>query len=280
VGLVRVHELSALLQARALREGVSLAEARRQHAFEGVLRRVAALGRQDLVLRGGVLLRAWVGPLRPAEDLDLLATWPFEAGRARRVLGEVCAQPCPDGLNLALGVSHVTWSNTPLPGLRAEVTGSLCDEPLELQIDLGCGDPMQPGPVWSLLPALTPALAPRVLTCRPETLVAWKLHGLYERGIGTWRAKDLHDLSLLFERCELERAELVGAIRLAHESRSGQLELLEWLRDGHMGRSRRSRRKWRKLRSSRPPETVPAAATEVVAQLAPVLTDLWEELAK
>lgn len=273
----RIREL---LEARATREGVSLAEARRQHGFEGLLRRVAALGREDLVLRGGVLLRAWVGPARPAEDLDFLATWPFEAARARATLRELCAAPCADGLELSLAESHVTWSNTDFPGLRARVEGALCGEPLELQIDLGCGDPMEPGPVLATLPALTTALAPRVWSCRPETLAGWKLHGLYERGIGTWRAKDLHDLWLLWERCELERGALARAIRLAHESRAGQLELLEWLRDGRFGQSRRSRRKWRRLREQRPPGTVPESPGEVVAILAPVLRDLWAELAE
>ena len=273
-------QIPALLEARALREGVTLEEARRQHAFEGVLRRVAALGREDLVLRGGVLLRAWVGPERPAEDLDFLATWPFESGRARRALRDVCETSCADGLELSLGASHETWTNTPFPGLRAQVRGSLCGAPLEFQIDLGCGDPMRPEPAWTTLPALTPALAPRVLACRPETLAGWKLHGLYERGIGTWRAKDLHDLSLLFERCPLERAALVSAIRLAHESRDGQLELLEWLRDGRFGQSRRSRRKWRRLRESRPAGTIPEEVAQVVARIAPVLTDLWGALAR
>lgn len=250
------------------------------HGFEGLLRRVAALEREDLVLRGGVLLRAWVGPERPAEDLDLLATWPFEAGRARRALREVCAAPCADGLEFELGVSYVTWDNTPHPGLRAEVTGWLAGESFPLQVDLGCGDPMDPPPTWTTLPGLTPELAPRALSCRPETLVGWKLHSLYERGIGTWRAKDLHDLSLLLERCELARGDLVRAIRLAHESRAGELELLEWLRDGHFGQSRRSRRKWRRLRGSRHRGTVPETVGEVVTQVAPLLQDLWAELAE
>lgn len=276
--MIGPQELSRLLGERAAREEVSLADARRQHCFEGVLRRVAALGREDLVLRGGVLLRAWVGPERPAEDLDFLATWPFEAERARSVLAKVCAHPLEDGLRLGLAQTQVTWTNTPFPGLRAQIEGRCLGEPLEFQIDLGCGDPMAPGPAWVQLPGVGPGYGPRVLSCQAETLFGWKLHGLYERGLGTWRAKDLHDLFLLLTRCELEREALIAAIRLAHESRAGDLRLLEWLRDGHFGQSRRSRRKWRKLREGRPPGSVPEQATGPVALLAPLLKELWPDL--
>src|SRR4051812_37245167 len=60
-------------------EATSSLDATRHRLLEGILLRLAR--RPDVgefVLRGGMLMRHWFRPIpRPAEDLDLIATFPF-----------------------------------------------------------------------------------------------------------------------------------------------------------------------------------------------------------
>src|SRR5215218_5999897 len=80
-------------------------EATRHRLLEGVLLRLARRpDAGELVLRGGLLLRHWFRPLpRPAEDLDLVATFPFDvAEAARRLLAVFADDSIPDGVSFDL----------------------------------------------------------------------------------------------------------------------------------------------------------------------------------
>lgn len=254
----------ALLERQAL-EGASREEVRRQHALEGVLRRLAASPHAGaLVLRGGVLLRLLCpGVPRPAQDLDLLSLERFDPDRARAQVEALLALPCADGVRLSIAEWRPIWIDRPFPGLRFQLAVELLGEPLGAQLDLGFHDPVVPPPARLRVPGTTPALAAEVLACRPETLFAWKVHGLYERELNHWRPKDLHDAWLL-ARHGLDAALLPEALRVAFASRGDPLELTDRLVRGEMGRSRGSLKKWRKLRRSRPPGSVPETPEEPV----------------
>src|SRR5260370_22113799 len=66
-------------------EAISL-DATRHRLLEGVLLRLARRpDAGEFVLRGGLLLRHWFRPVpRAAEDLDLVATFPFDVEEAAR----------------------------------------------------------------------------------------------------------------------------------------------------------------------------------------------------
>src|SRR5215211_1777830 len=74
----------------------------RHRLLEGVLLRLARRpDAGELVLRGGLLLRHWFRPLpRPAEDLDLVATFPFDVAEAsRRLLAVFADNSADDGVS-------------------------------------------------------------------------------------------------------------------------------------------------------------------------------------
>src|SRR5690348_8989431 len=61
----------------------------RHRLLEGFLLRLARLPDADhFILRGGMLMRLWFRPLaRPADDLDLVSTYPFSVeGTAQRFI--------------------------------------------------------------------------------------------------------------------------------------------------------------------------------------------------
>jgi hypothetical protein len=247
-------------------------------AGAAVLRRLARSSEVEaLVLRGGLMMRLWSGPVpRPVEDLDFLARFPFDAADTVKQLEAVVRVDVGDGFSFGPLRSEVIWAETAFPGVRVFVETRLpgVEGAFELRIDTGFGDPMDPGPAWTEYD-VGEAGAARVLACRPETLVGWKVHGLFERGKGRFRPKDLFDVYLLTRYAPLETALLPGALRLAFQSRGDSLELMERLMAGEFGRSPWSHEKWARYRQGQPAGR-PEALADVVAAVATALRPVWE----
>ncbi|MCY1022688.1 nucleotidyl transferase AbiEii/AbiGii toxin family protein [Pyxidicoccus sp. MSG2] len=252
-------------------------------AGAAVLRRLARSSEVEaLVLRGGLMMRLWSGPVpRPVEDLDFLARFPFDAADTLRRLESVLRVDVGDGFSFGALRSEVIWAETRFPGVRVFVETRLpgVDGAFELRIDTGFGDPMEPGPAWTEYDVGEGGAA-RVLACRPETLLAWKMHGLFERGKGRFRPKDLFDVYLLTRYAPMEMELLPRALRLAFESRGDSVELMERLMAGEFGRSPWSNEKWARYRASQPegrPEALADVVTAVSAALLPVWTTAREQ---
>jgi hypothetical protein len=239
----------------------------------GVLRRLAlSPASEEWILRGGLMMRLWSGPVpRPVEDLDFLAGFPFDHGQTVERLVQVLGIDAGDGLHFGRMHSEVIWAETDFPGVRVLVETALSgsEELFELRIDTGFGDPMDPPAYWMDYP-LEAGPPLRVLACRPETLFAWKVHGLFERGKGRFRPKDLFDAWLLSRHAPIEPELLPGALRLAFETRGDSLDLMDRLVSGEFGKSPWSLEKWARYRASQP-EGRPEQLAEVVAAVSQVL---------
>lgn len=241
-------------------------------AAMGLLRRLARSPvAEELVLRGGMMMRLWAGPVpRVVEDIDFLALFPFDPASTIARLESLCHLDAGDGVIFGALRSEVIWAETAFPGVRAFIEVGLPGAAsFELRVDTGFGDPMDPPPTWTeqSLPEGAPA---RVLACRPETLFAWKVHGLFERGKGRFRPKDLFDVYLIAKHAPLDRTLLPRALRLAFESRGDSLELTSRLVSGEFGQSPWSLEKWARFRNSLQ-EGRPEKLSEVVAAVAAVL---------
>lgn len=134
-----------------------------------------------------------------------------------------------------------------VPGL-GRVNADARFQALLQEIDTGFGDPLDPLADWSDYP-LDEGPPARVLACRPETLFGWKVHGLFERGPGRFRPKDLFDVYLLAAYAPLDSALLPRALRLAFDARGDSLVLTS--RRVSARSPRCSARWWRKPRRCR-----------------------------
>jgi hypothetical protein len=235
------------------------------------------------VLRGGLLTRLWVGPGRRAtEDADFLGLFERDVEETARRLRAVLTAPLPadDGVRFdegSLGVELI-WQETAFPGARAAVQAEAGGTYFTLQIDVGFGDPLVPPAQWVSYATLLPGAPARVLACRAETLVGWKLHGLFEHGARRWRAKDLHDLLLLTDHVPLVGADLEDAIRVAFSSRATALEeVLPVVYNPAWWAADRARQRWARYRATAPvpvPEDLTAVAERVARALRPALARL------
>ncbi|MBO6939655.1 MAG: nucleotidyl transferase AbiEii/AbiGii toxin family protein [Deltaproteobacteria bacterium] len=193
--------------------------------LDALLEVVRVLAPLPLVLRGGLAMRLAVQPAeRPVDDVDVLSDEPMEVAR-ERVRGAL----------VGVRSEEVIWAETATPGVRWQLDGGV-------QVDLGFGDPRPLPDVRRVYPGTDV----EVTLVAPEVHWAWKVHGLFERGRGKWRPKDLWDLWLLQENARLDRSLLGECVRVAFETPGDPLvETTARFREGDWGETRGSQRKWR-----------------------------------
>jgi hypothetical protein len=272
----RLAELSEV-QRRPLDELV------RHHVLEGILRRLARVpDAAGFILRGSMLTRAWVLPQRRvADDLDFVGIFPHSVEETRRKFAPALAAEEDDDVSLdATSLrAHALWPNTPFPGVRLMFRAGLGAADQTVQTDVGFNDPLVPPAYLYEYPTVLPGAPLRLMAVRPETAVAWKLHGLAEMGPQGWRPKDLHDLYLILSAVAVDDGALTPAIEAAFLSRGYQL------RDAPVvfttpgwWEVKAARVKWREYRRSprgaEAPEELGAVVDGVRRRLWPVLAGL------
>lgn len=94
---------------------------------------------------------------------------------------------------------------------------------LAVQVDIGYGDAVTPGPQQIEFPALLDFPAPKLGAYPIYTVVAEKLEAIAALGEINTRMKDFYDLWFLSERFEFEGAPLALAIRMTFRRRQTPL---------------------------------------------------------
>ena len=91
---------------------------------------------------------------------------------------------------------------------------------VQLQIDVGFGDAITPGPENVEFPALLDFPAPRLRGYPRETVIAEKLEAMVQLGIANTRMKDFFDLVTLSQMFEFDGAMLARAITATFDRRA------------------------------------------------------------
>ncbi len=103
-------------------------------------------------------------------------------------------------------------------GARVLLTGELARARCRVQVDIGFGDAITPGPVDAAYPVLLDDLpAPRLRTYPVYTVVSEKLHAIALLGMANSRLKDYFDLAILLGRETLD-AEILASAEVADHS--------------------------------------------------------------
>ncbi len=190
-------------------------DAIRHRLLEGVLLRLARRpDAGEFVLRGGMLMRHWFRPIpRPAEDLDLVAIFPFAVEEAARLFLPVLADEGSDGVAFDAGRVRCEgiWLGTGSPGVRVLASGVADGVEADFNVDITFGPHPRPGPVFGAIPTACGEAA-QVWMCRPDAIVGQKMQALCRGATLSWRPKDLNDLRLLLAQVPMDAAELPGAI--------------------------------------------------------------------
>jgi predicted nucleotidyltransferase component of viral defense system len=189
-----------------------------RYALERLLYRLSrSKHRNRFILKGAMLFVTWVeAPFRPTRDLDLLGYGDNSPEAIGDTFRAILTQPVDDdgvafdvdGLEVAPIREDLEYG-----GVRVRTQATIAGARIPIQVDVGFGDAITPGPIEIDYPALLDAPMPHLRAYPIETVVAEKFHALAVRGITNSRLKDYYDLWLIASTFELDRAPLAAAVR-------------------------------------------------------------------
>jgi predicted nucleotidyltransferase component of viral defense system len=180
------------------------------------------------ILKGALLLTAWRAPVsRPTIDIDLAGRTSNELDHIAELVGAVCdAVTEPDGIEFnraSIEVSRIK-EDADYEGVRVKFHAVLSTARVPMQIDIGFGDVVVPGPTAVEYPALLDFPAPVLQAYPRETVIAEKLEALTKLGLLNSRMKDYYDLALLSRMYSFEGENLVAAILATFRHRGTKIE--------------------------------------------------------
>ena len=189
-----------------------------RYACERFLYRLGASPMRDrCVLKGASLLAVWMDePYRATRDVDVLALDGADEPYVRQVVAAICGVPCPeDALTFDLSTVRVfpIRAAQDQPSQRVTLTARLGSARIPLQVDVGFGDIVVPGPDEVQYPTLIEGMAvPSVRAYPRATSVAEKFEAIVKLGQQNSRMKDFHDIWALSEMFSFDGSLLRKAI--------------------------------------------------------------------
>ncbi|SEI01998.1 nucleotidyl transferase AbiEii/AbiGii toxin family protein [Pseudomonas asplenii] len=203
-----------LNRARATQQDFNLVLTR--YALERLLYRLSISAHADqFMLKGAMLFDLWFDiPHRPTRDADFLGFGAAELPRLEGMIKDICAIQETDGVLFqaeTVKASEIR-KDANYAGIRITLTALIAGARSPLQLDIGFGDAVTPGPDEVYYPVILSEFAAPKLRVYPRyTVVAEKLEALTSLGIANSRMKDYFDLWILachssFDGKTLQRA--------------------------------------------------------------------------
>lgn len=170
----------------------------------------------NFLLKGALLFSLWYDqPHRPTRDVDLLGFGADDIDSAVSAFREICGITAEDGIefNPASVKGAEIRKEAGYGGVRIDIAATLDGARMALQVDIGFGDAVTPGPVDISYPVLLDDLpAPQLRAYPKYTVVAEKFHAICLLGIANTRMKDYFDLWVLLGDGGLDPQALQHAI--------------------------------------------------------------------
>lgn len=198
-------------------------------AMERFLYRLAKSPHADrFILKGALLLTAWRAPAsRPTMDIDLAGQTNNQLDHIREVVSAVCGVAVdPDGIEFnrdSIEVSRIK-EDADYEGVRVLFHATLARARIPMQLDIGFGDVITPGPTEVEYPTMLDFPAPVLRAYPKETVVAEKLEALTALGLLNSRMKDYYDLSLVSRMYPFDGERLADAIIATFRHRRTRIE--------------------------------------------------------
>ncbi|BBL77315.1 nucleotidyl transferase AbiEii/AbiGii toxin family protein [Methylomagnum ishizawai] len=211
-----------LNRARETRQDFNLVLTR--YALERLLYRLSVSPHADqFLLKGALLFDLWFDiPHRPTRDADFLGFGPAELPSLEAVFQEVCVVDADDGMMFRPDTVRAAEirKEANYAGVRVTLLGLIDGARCPMQIDIGFGDAVTPGPEDAQYPVMLPEFtAPRLRVYPRYTVVAEKVEALASLGIANSRMKDYFDLWILSRHTGFDGDTLRRALRATFDRR-------------------------------------------------------------
>jgi hypothetical protein len=169
-----------------------------RYAIERLLYRLSCSRyREDFILKGAIRFALWGEPHRPIRDLDVLGREKRDVRLLVQVFRDICATAAMDD-GVAFDGAGIRGEEIrgglDYPGVRILVPARIEAARVLIQVDVGFGDVIVPGPETADYPTLLEYPAPRLLVYPRDAVVAEKYQAMVVLGMANSRMKDFYDI--------------------------------------------------------------------------------------
>ena len=221
-------DVAASVQARLLNRAKARGEdfnlVLTRYAIERFLYRLSLAPARDVFwLKGALLFDLWFDvPHRPTRDADFLSFGPADTDVLAATMREICGITVDDGMEFdpTTIIIEEIREEARYGGLRVRLLGRLGNTRSTVQLDVGYGDAVTPGPEEAVYPTLLDDQpAPRLRVYPRATVAAEKLEAIVSLGMANSRMKDYFDLRALAHEDVLDARLLGDAIAATFKRR-------------------------------------------------------------
>lgn len=238
--------------------------------------------RECFVLKGATLFAIWGTAYRPTRDVDFTGYGSSDPRDVIAAIREICNTP--DDVDQLLFDADTIMAEpirdgSEYDGLRIRVRARLGESEIPIQVDVGFGNAIVPGPEEKEYRTILGDPAPRILAYPAESVVAEKTHAMVILGQRNSRFKDFYDIYAMAGAFRFERTTLVQAVKATFDRRRTpvQAELPEALAAAFYGDESRASQ-WRAYVTSRGLTDAPANFAQVGDRIVTFLSPLWADL--
>lgn len=195
-----------------------------RYALERMLYRLSISDQRDqFLLKGALLFDLWFDvPHRPTHDADLLGFGSADIPHVEEIFRNISRIEVEDGIVFqpdSVKAADIR-KEANYAGIRVTLLGLLDSARCPVQIDVGFGDAVVPGPEDVCYPIILPGMPEPQIRAYPRyTVVAEKLETLTTLGMLNSRMKDFFDLWVLAKHLNFDGAVLTQAVAATFERR-------------------------------------------------------------
>ena len=195
-----------------------------RYALERMLYRLSISKQRDqFLLKGALLFDLWFDvPHRPTHDADFLGFGSAEIPHIEEIFRDICRIEVEDGIAFQPDTVKAAEirKEANYAGVRVTLLGMLDSARCAVQIDIGFGDAVVPGPDEVHYPVILGEMPEPHLHVYPRyTVVAEKLEALTSLGMLNSRMKDYFDLWILAKHSDFDGQILSRAVAATFDRR-------------------------------------------------------------
>lgn len=177
----------------------------------------------NFLLKGALLFSIWYDtPHRSTRDVDLLGFGADDVDTAVASFKDICEINVDDAIAFDTRSIQgaVIRKEAGYGGVRVDIKGKLDGARISLQVDIGFGDAVTPGPQSISYPVILKDLPAPQLRAYPKcTVIAEKYHAICLLGLANTRMKDYFDLWVLLGEDTINPSELRDAMKATFKRR-------------------------------------------------------------
>ncbi|MHB8860054.1 MAG: nucleotidyl transferase AbiEii/AbiGii toxin family protein [Thermoleophilia bacterium] len=179
---------------------------------------------ERFILKGALIFSTWSGPAsRPTMDIDLLGKLNNDLEVITETMKSICVIAAEDD-GLIFHAETVTAARiveiANYEGVRVHIQGNLGNARVSIQIDIGFGDVVIPGPRRVKYPTILDFPAPEINGYTMESTIAEKCHAMMRLGVLNSRMKDFYDIWVLSRAYDFKGKLLAEAVMKTFGSRN------------------------------------------------------------